>query len=119
MDIISDMTRQYKSVEEEKMQQINNLTKRKNDNDDKIAALVTQKNNLEDEIKEIKASKQLKIDDLKKRIEEMSSDFAQMLRETLDNMQNKINSANEKWESENDGQLLKRFEEYAGTNNAK
>ena len=42
-----------------------------------------------------------------------------MLRETLDNMQNKINSANEKWESENDGQLLKRFEEYAGTNNAK
>ena len=39
MDIISDMTRQYKSVEEEKMEQINNLTKRKNDNDDKLAAL--------------------------------------------------------------------------------
>ena len=49
----------------------------------------------------------------------MSQDFAQMLRETLDNMQNKINQANEKWESENDGQLLKRFEEYAGTNNNK
>ena len=116
MDIISDMTRQYKSVEEEKMQQINNLTKRKNDNDDKIAALIKQKNNLEDEIKEIKASKELKITELKKRIEDMSADFASMLRETLDNMQNKINSANEKWESENDGQLLKRFEEYAGTN---
>ena len=42
-DIISDMTRQYKSVEEEKMQQINNLTKRKNDNDDKIATLETSK----------------------------------------------------------------------------
>ena len=39
MDIISDMTRQYKSVEEEKMEQINNLTKRKNENDDKIATL--------------------------------------------------------------------------------
>ena len=46
----------------------------------------------------------------------MSQDFAGMLKETLENMQNKINQANEKWESENDGQLLKRFEEYAGTN---
>ena len=53
---------------------------------------------------------------MKKRIEEMSQDFAGMLKETLENMQNKINQANEKWESENDGQLLKRFEEYAGTN---
>ena len=58
MDIISDMTRQYKSVEEEKMEQINNLTKRKNDNHDKIAALETQKKNLEEEIKEIKESKE-------------------------------------------------------------
>ena len=99
MDIISDMTRQYKSVEEEKMEQINNLTKRKNDNDDKIAALETQKKNLEDEIKEIKTAKELKITELKKRIEDMSADFAAMLRETLDNMQAKINSANEKWES--------------------
>ena len=49
----------------------------------------------------------------------MSADFAAMLRETLENMQAKITQANEKWESENDGQLLKRFEEYAGTNKDK
>ena len=57
MDIISDMTRQYKSVEEEKMEQINNLTKRKNENDDKIATLEEEKTTLRDEIAEIKTSK--------------------------------------------------------------
>ena len=39
MDIISDMTRQYKSVEEEKMEQINNLTKRKQKNKEKLEDL--------------------------------------------------------------------------------
>ena len=39
MDIISDMTRQYKSVEEEKMEQINNLTKRKQKNKEKLEEL--------------------------------------------------------------------------------
>ena len=47
----------------------------------------------------------------------MSQDFAGMLRETLENMQNKIDQANQKWEADNDGALLKRFEEYNGTNN--
>ena len=35
-DVISDMTRQYKSVEEEKLNQINILTKRKHDNTEKL-----------------------------------------------------------------------------------
>ena len=35
-DIIADMTRQYKSVEEEKLNQINILTMRKHDNAEKL-----------------------------------------------------------------------------------
>ena len=42
----------------------------------------------------------------------MSHDFAGMLKETLENMRDKIKSANEKWEQENDGAMLKKFEEY-------
>ena len=41
----------------------------------------------------------------------MSSEFAAMLKETLNKMKTKIETANEKWETENDGQMLKRFEE--------
>ena len=41
----------------------------------------------------------------------MSSEFALMLKETLNKMKTKIEAANEKWETENDGQMLKRFEE--------
>ena len=34
-----------------------------------------------------------------------------MLKETLNKMKSKIEDANAKWETENDGQMLKRFEE--------
>ena len=33
------------------------------------------------------------------------------LKETLNKMKTKIEAANEKWETENDGQMLKRFED--------
>ena len=36
-----------------------------------------------------------------------------MLRETLEKMRQKIHDANEKWEMDNEGAQLKRYEEYA------
>ena len=46
----------------------------------------------------------------------MSSEFAKMLKNTLDQMRKKIEKADEKWEQENDGAMLKRFEETANNN---
>ena len=43
----------------------------------------------------------------------MSQEFAGMLKDTLETMKNKIEEADKKWEQENDGAMLKRFEEYA------
>ena len=43
----------------------------------------------------------------------MSSTFAEMLKETLLKMQQRIEQANEQWENENDTTMLKRFEEMA------
>ena len=43
----------------------------------------------------------------------MSTEFAGMLKDTLETMKNKIEEADKKWEAENDGAMLKRFEEYA------
>ena len=42
----------------------------------------------------------------------MSQEFAGMLKDTLETMKTKIEEADKKWEQENDGQMLKRFEEY-------
>ena len=44
------------------MQQINNLTKRKNDNNDKITRLTEEKNALKTEIQAIEDSKKQQVD---------------------------------------------------------
>ena len=43
----------------------------------------------------------------------MSSDFADMLKDTLTKMQERIEFANKQWEEDNDANMLKRFEEMA------
>ena len=58
-------------------------------------------------------SKDEEIKELKKRIDEMSSDFAEMLKDTLTKMQERIEFANKQWEDENDVNMLKKFEEMA------
>ncbi len=72
MDIISDMTRQYKSVEEELMEQINRLEQRKTNNEEEIKNLKNKEEGLQGEIKEIENKKKNEIELLKKSIEEMS-----------------------------------------------
>lgn len=62
---------------------------------------------------EIEKAKNEEIKELKKRIDDMSSDFAEMLRDTLTKMQERIEIANKQWEEENDANMLKRFEDMA------
>jgi len=54
----------------------------------------------------------VEISDLKKRIEDMSVDFARMLKETLEKMQERINMA--QWDNDNDPQMMKRMKEMNG-----
>ena len=49
------------------------------------------------------AAKNKTIESLKSRIDELSTDFAKMLTETLDNMRGKVQAANAKWQSESEG----------------
>ena len=112
MEIISDMTRQYKSVEEELNNNINNLERRKDDNAQEINQLKEQKKELDQGISEEKARGQDEIGKLKKSIEDMSNEFASMLKDTFEKMQKKIESANANWETENDGAMLKHFDDF-------
>ena len=45
----------------------------------------------------------------------MSSDFAEMLKDTLTKMQERIEFANKQWEDENDANILKKFDEINNT----
>jgi len=58
--------------------------------------------------------KEQEIAELKKRIDEMSSDFAEMLKDTLTKMQERIEFANKQWEDENDISMLKKLEDMPG-----
>ena len=51
---------------------------------------------------------------MKQSIDTMSNNFAQMLKDTLDKMKQRIAWANDEWEKENDSTLLKNFEQEIG-----
>ena len=53
---------------------------------------------------------------LKKNIEEMSAEFASMLKDTLEKMKTKIENANEKWDNENNDTMLEKFKEVKSSN---
>ena len=57
MDIISDMTRQFKSVEEDLTNKINSLEKRRANNDEELRGLEQTKQALLDEIKQNEVTK--------------------------------------------------------------
>ena len=43
----------------------------------------------------------------------MSSDFAEMLKDTLTKMQERIEFANKQWEDDNDTNMMKRLDDLA------
>ena len=68
------------------------------------------KNKLNEEFTNEENKKNGEILDLKKRIDQMSGEFANMLQGTLENMRKKIEQANTAWENENDLDTLKKFD---------
>ena len=90
------------SLIEDLTNKINGLEKRKSDYAEEIRELQTRKEALTTEIANSQSTKQEMISKLMKRIEDLSNDFAKMLSETLSNMRDKINAANEKWMTEQD-----------------
>ena len=72
MEIIADMTRQYKSVEADLSDKINRLEQKKLQNADLIKDMQTKKQNLENDIKEIKKDGDATISDLTSNIDAMS-----------------------------------------------
>ena len=108
------MTQSYKDLEEEYMGKIakkqDEIAAQKDQIRDKQTLLARKRQEKE----AMTAQKDDEIAELKRRIDEMSSDFAEMLKDTLTKMQERIEFANKDWEDKNDISMLKKFEDMPG-----
>ena len=110
-DIIADMTRQFKSTEDELMRQQTMLQQRKEQNEVTIEQLEQELKEVKDSKAALKAEKDKDMENLNNYIQQMSSNFSSMLKATLAKMKERINQANKTWELENDTRMLEKFKE--------
>lgn len=110
-DIISDMTRQYKSRFEEMQSEITRLNDLSTAHKSEVEDLTKEYDDLIAEKNEIQKNKDDEINSFKKRIDEMSSDFAEMLRDTLAKMQDRIETASKEWDADNQVSLMERMQQ--------
>merc|ERR1711865_124934 len=110
--ITADMTRQYKSMQEELLNRINIC-------ENTIAELRDQlqisKIKIEETLKEkdrIVALKESEIAETNKRMEEMAHEFGDMLKETLDKMSERIEITSTTWEGEGQHTVQRKLQEY-------
>lgn len=110
LDIKQDMTRQYTSMQEELLSKIVQLEKANGDLRDLLSEADIKKERI---IKEKNAIIQMKDDEiaeLKQKIDSMADEFGNMLRETLEKMNEKIEISSGNFEAP-DVQIQKKVEE--------
>ena len=98
--IIADMTRQYKSTDEELREHQASLEQQIEANDEEIDRLKEEKKAIEKAKEKLEAEKQDEIKELTGYIDQMHSNFATMLKKTLEKMKDRIQRANAAWEEE-------------------
>ncbi|RLN90377.1 hypothetical protein BBJ28_00015711 [Nothophytophthora sp. Chile5] len=123
--ITQDMTRQYKSMQEELLNRVNALENANTELRDQlgadwVAAAMPELGRVNfEEMKREKdrsiAAKNLEIQELKAKMEEMAQEFGEMLKETLDKMRERIEITNTSFESDGAGgsmPMMRRLEEF-------
>lgn len=111
-DIICDMTRQYKSMKQEKDERIAKLTQMIEANKTNLEAKQQQLEGILRDKNAILSEREEEIIELKKKIEDMSQEFAAMLKNTLEQMTEKIELVNKNWEDEMETPMMKKLEDY-------
>ena len=92
------MTRQYKSRFEELVAKLSDLEREKEENKATIDRLDEELAALEERHKKEEEDKNTEIKGHKTQIEQMSAEFAAMLKSTLEKMNDRIREANKQWE---------------------
>ena len=109
--IVADMTRQYKSTDEELREHQARLEQRIDINKDEIEQLERKKQDIIAEKQRVQQKKEDEIKELNRYIDQMHQNFSQMLKTTLNKMKDRIDKANKQWENENDTNLIQKFKE--------
>jgi len=109
--ITADMTRQYKSMQEELMRRINTLETTIMEQKDQLELARQANEELHKQKDQELALKDAQIADLKQKMEDMSHEFGEMLKETLDKMSEKIEATSNEWEQDAGGNVDKKLEE--------
>lgn len=133
--ITQDMTRQYKSMQEELLNRINLLENQNTELRDQLGTLKFSVSNSVadtkilndarktelarvgfDEMKREKdralVGKSAEIQELKAKMEEMAQEFGDMLKETLDKMRERIEITNTSFEGDSGMPMIRRLEEF-------
>jgi chromosome segregation ATPase len=96
--ITSDMTRQYKAMEEHFMSDINSLERQVQELKDELAESRVHYEELQAEKDAVVAAKDEEIRALQGKMNDMATEFAEMLQETLSRMADKIEISSSSWE---------------------
>ena len=81
------------------------------ENKEEIDNLTKKKQQLADSKKQTEEAMDTQIGELTEQINYMTLNFEQKLKQTLENMKQRITEANKAWEAENDTKLLDKFKE--------
>jgi predicted RNase H-like nuclease (RuvC/YqgF family) len=108
--ITKDMTRQYKSMQENLMHQVNQA----HDSISKLREeLDLSKNNMDSKQRahqKMIQDRDAKIREQKRKMEDMATEFSEMLRQTLEKMKQRIEISNINWENEKGPQMISQLE---------
>jgi hypothetical protein len=112
--ISTAMTHQYKQMQKEYNDELAMLIKKIDEKEEELKENNETISFTKKEQDEKLKAKESEILDLKKKIEEMSAQFAKMLKETLEKMQERINLA--QWDNDNDPSMIKKMKEMNSMN---
>ncbi|EQC34984.1 hypothetical protein SDRG_07780 [Saprolegnia diclina VS20] len=110
--ITQDMTRQYKSMQEELLNRINALENTNMELRDQLELARVHLEEVKREKDGALAGKNNEIQELKAKMEEMAAEFGDMLKETLDKMRERIEISNTSYDNESNTPMMRRLEEF-------
>jgi len=110
--VSSDMTRQYKAMQEDLLKRINVLDITIQEHKDQLELARQANEDMRKQRDQELALKDAQIADLKQKMEDMALEFGDMLKETLDKMSEKIEATSNEWEQESGADVTKKLEEF-------
>lgn len=112
--ITQDMTRQYKSMQEELLNRVNVLENTNAELRDQLEVARVNYEELKRDKDRVIAAKSLEIQELKAKMEEMAQEFGDMLKETLDKMRERIEITSTSFEHDTAGgmPMIRRLDEF-------